>query len=157
MGYVFKPIRKYMKDVQKLRRDSALLNVGFAFIYLTVLMIPMFVEFGRYAWFFYGGGLLSSLFYGALLSNWYCSFTSGKVVIEPYIATVVICFLSSVTTAVICFGIVAVNEGTFVIVDVFKYGLVSGFGVGVFLLPITLPVGAAIGWKLKKRYSFMAR
>jgi len=132
-----------------LRLKSALSNALLSVVCITALVVTVFEYLDKALAVLYFLAVLNALLFGWLLSGWYKSIPNEKWLFEPYIASAVISFPSAISTGLLYMSLMALESGRIPLSEVISAGTIGGLFAAVFVLPITLTIGAILGWYLK--------
>ncbi len=137
--------------------DSALIHGILSFIVISGLLNLISDSFQWSSLIILFSGVLSAIYFGWKLGGWYIRMEKEKWLFEPYVATLVITILASITSGVSYSLVTGFASSGFALKEIFQ---IIGFGIfmGVygFLLssPVTVPFGILIGLYLYKYGSY---
>jgi hypothetical protein len=133
-----------------LKIKSALANALLSVFCITALVFTVFEYLDKALVVLYIFGVLTALLFGWLLSGWYRSIPNEKWLFEPYVASVVISFPSAISTGLLYMSLIALESGRIPLSEVISAGIIGGLFAAVFVMPITLTIGAILGWCLTR-------
>jgi hypothetical protein len=133
-----------------LKIKSALANAMLSVLCITALIFTVFEYLDKALVVLYILGFLTALLFGWLFSGWYKSIPNEKWLFEPYVASVVICFPSAISTGLLYMSLMAMDSGRIPLSEIISAGIIGGIFAAVFVLPITITIGAILGWYLKR-------
>ncbi|WP_226986422.1 glutaredoxin [Saccharophagus degradans] len=92
-----------------------------------------------------GIAFITASIFGWFFSGWYKLIPGERFQYEPYVATVIISFPSALTSGLLYMGAMAISSGSIPILEAIMAGTIGGLMGAVFVLPISLILGAALG------------
>ncbi|ABD79727.1 hypothetical protein Sde_0463 [Saccharophagus degradans 2-40] len=92
-----------------------------------------------------GIAFITASIFGWFFSGWYKLIPGERFQYEPYVATVIISFPSALTSGLLYMGAMAISSGSIPILEAIMAGTIGGLMGAVFVLPISIILGAALG------------
>lgn len=93
---------------------------------------------------------ISAFFFGWLFAGWYEVMPGERFLYEPYVVTTVISFPSAMVSGVAYALYMSSELSWFYASDVISTGVIGGFIAAIYVLPVSLILGALLGWYLLK-------